>query len=55
MDMSHILVILFQNIQFINIIYILKNTHKFMNMHIYVNQHKNKNVKILLILIIHNL
>lgn len=34
MDISHMLVILFQNIQFINIIYILKNTHKFMNINI---------------------
>lgn len=34
MDMSHILVILYQNIQFINIIYILNNKHKFMNINI---------------------
>ena len=34
MDISHMLVILFQNIQFINIIYILNNKHKFMNINI---------------------
>lgn len=32
MDTSHMLDILFQNIQFIIIIYTLKNMHKFINM-----------------------